>query len=126
MRRPLDHHEMSSTAVWTGGARFQAERVVAVVGGPQDGGIVDSGLLDAVLRERQPRRDRRDHPQHRRRQQEDEGHDGGDDPAWWNFRVPAIPAAFLLDGEGAIVAQWSGRIDPSDVRSAIESLGATD
>ena len=53
-------------------------------------------------------------------------HDGGDDPAWWNFRVPAIPAAFLLDGEGAIVAQWSGRIDPSDVRSAIESLGATD
>jgi thiol-disulfide isomerase/thioredoxin len=53
-------------------------------------------------------------------------HDGGEDPAWWKFRVPAIPAAFLLDGEGAIVAQWSGRIDTVEVRSAIEALLESD
>ena len=52
-------------------------------------------------------------------------HDGGDDPAWWQFRVPAIPAAFLLNGEGEIVAQWNGEVDPAEVRQAVEAvLGA--
>ena len=49
-------------------------------------------------------------------------HDGGDDPAWWQFRVPAIPAAYLLDGEGRIVAQWNGKVDAGAVRKAIEAL----
>lgn len=49
-------------------------------------------------------------------------HDGGDDPAWWKFRVPAIPAAFLLDAEGRIVAQWNGEVDAAAVRAAIEAL----
>jgi thiol-disulfide isomerase/thioredoxin len=49
-------------------------------------------------------------------------HDGGEDPAWWSFRVPAIPAAFLLNTEGEIVAQWSGRIDMHAVRGSVRSL----
>ena len=53
-------------------------------------------------------------------------HDGGDDPAWWQFRVPAIPAAFLLDGNGDIVAQFSGEVDPAALREAVEALVATD
>ena len=52
-------------------------------------------------------------------------HDGGDDPAWWQFQVPAIPAAFLLDGEGNVVAQWSGEIDVDAVREAIEAALAS-
>jgi thiol-disulfide isomerase/thioredoxin len=53
-------------------------------------------------------------------------HDGGDDPAWWQFRVPAIPAAVLLDGEGQIVAQWNGKVDPAAVRQAVEAVLADD
>ena len=49
-------------------------------------------------------------------------HDGGEDPAWWQFRVPAIPAAFLLDAEGNIVAQWSGEIDGAELRAAVRQL----
>ena len=29
-------------------------------------------------------------------------------PAWESFRVKAVPAAFLIDREGRIVAQWTG------------------
>lgn len=49
-------------------------------------------------------------------------HDGGDDPAWWQFRVPAIPAAFLLNASGEIVAQWNGEVDPAEVRQAVEAV----
>ena len=49
-------------------------------------------------------------------------HDGGEDPAWWAFRVPAIPAAFLLNAEGEVVAQWNGKVDPAAVRAEIEGL----
>jgi thiol-disulfide isomerase/thioredoxin len=34
--------------------------------------------------------------------------DSGASPAWAAFRVKAVPAAFLLDREGRIVAQWTG------------------
>ena len=51
-------------------------------------------------------------------------HDGGDDPAWWQFQVPAIPAAFLLDAEGNVVAQYSGTIDTEDLERRIEALVA--
>jgi thiol-disulfide isomerase/thioredoxin len=30
-------------------------------------------------------------------------------PAWAEYRVKAVPAAFLVDREGRIVAQWTGR-----------------
>jgi thiol-disulfide isomerase/thioredoxin len=49
-------------------------------------------------------------------------HDGGDDPAWWQFRVPAIPAGFLLNAQGEIVAQWSGEIDVEELRVEVEAL----
>jgi hypothetical protein len=34
--------------------------------------------------------------------------DAGPSPAWRAFQVRAVPAAFLLDREGRIVAQWTG------------------
>ena len=34
--------------------------------------------------------------------------DSDDDPAWDRYRVKAIPAAFLVDKEARIVAQWTG------------------
>ena len=40
-------------------------------------------------------------------------------PAWHNFRVKAIPAMFLLDREGQIVEQWTGKIDPEKVEQAV-------
>lgn len=49
-------------------------------------------------------------------------HDGGEDPAWWKFRVPAIPAVFLLNERGEVVAQWSGDVEAKDVRGAVEAL----
>ena len=46
------------------------------------------------------------------------GLDSDEDPTWARFRVKAIPAAFLVDRNGQIVAQWTGR--PADMRE-IES-----
>ncbi len=40
-------------------------------------------------------------------------------PAWAAFHVRAIPAMFLLDAEGRVVAQWSGRIDLGEVEAAV-------
>jgi hypothetical protein len=34
--------------------------------------------------------------------------DAGPSPAWRAFQVRAVPAAFLLDREGRIMAQWTG------------------
>jgi peroxiredoxin len=34
--------------------------------------------------------------------------DREDAPAWGEFNVKAIPAAFLIDQKGQIVAQWTG------------------
>ena len=47
-----------------------------------------------------------------------------DDPAaptWQTFGVRAIPAAFLVDREGRIVAQWTGRVDIAAVRAAVSA-----
>lgn len=35
--------------------------------------------------------------------------DAASAPAWERFRVKAVPAAFLVDRDGRIVAQWTGR-----------------
>jgi len=45
-----------------------------------------------------------------------------DDPAWMRFGVQAIPAAFLLDAKGRIVAQWTGI--PADVTEMEEKISA--
>ena len=45
-----------------------------------------------------------------------------DDPAWVRFGVQAIPAAFLLDADGRIVAQWTGI--PGDAAEMEEKISA--
>ena len=46
-------------------------------------------------------------------------------PAWEAYGVRAIPAAFLLDAKGRIVAQWTGAPNTAEVESRIDSLLAT-
>jgi peroxiredoxin len=44
-------------------------------------------------------------------------------PAWDAFRVRAVPAAFLIDREGRIVAQWTGApADAGELEKALEAL----
>ena len=40
-------------------------------------------------------------------------------PAWYQFKVKAIPAMYLLDGESQIVAQWTGKIDCDEVEQEV-------
>ena len=40
-------------------------------------------------------------------------------PAWYQFKVKAIPAMYLLDGESQIVAQWVGKIDYDEVEQEV-------
>ncbi len=51
--------------------------------------------------------------------------DGGKSPAWYAYHVAAIPAMFLIDTEGQIVAEWRGEFKPEDVRQAVEQLLTT-
>lgn len=49
--------------------------------------------------------------------------DSGASPAWAAFRVKAVPAAFLIDREGRVVAQWVGRAASGpEVEKALEGL----
>jgi len=44
-------------------------------------------------------------------------------PAWDAFYVKAVPAAYLLDREGRIVAQWTGSaVNGKDLESKLEEL----
>ena len=43
-------------------------------------------------------------------------------PAWYQFKVKAIPAMYLLDRESRIVAQWSGKIDYDEVEKEVLRL----
>ncbi len=43
-------------------------------------------------------------------------------PAWYQFKVKAIPAMYLLDRESRIVAQWSGKIDYEEVEREVLRL----
>jgi len=53
--------------------------------------------------------------------------DAAKDPAWDAFRVKAVPAAYLLDREGRIVAQWTGApADMAQLEAKLEELLATD
>tara|TARA_Y100000588_G_scaffold237180_1_gene250838 strand:+ start:480 stop:1163 length:684 start_codon:yes stop_codon:yes gene_type:complete len=40
-------------------------------------------------------------------------------PAWNQFKVKAIPAMYLVDGESQIVAQWTGKIDYAAVEKEV-------
>lgn len=40
-------------------------------------------------------------------------------PAWYRFRVKAIPAMYLVDRDSQIVAQWTGKIDIEDVEKEV-------
>lgn len=48
--------------------------------------------------------------------------DTGKSPAWHAFGVTAIPAMFLIDAEGRIVAEWKGVVDLDAVRGEVEAL----
>jgi peroxiredoxin/YHS domain-containing protein len=48
--------------------------------------------------------------------------DTGKDPAWKEFKVRGIPALFLIDKEGQIVKQWSGKPKKGEVEAAIKTL----
>lgn len=41
-------------------------------------------------------------------------------PAWHTFKVKAIPALFLIDREGRIVAQWLGTVDHGALEAEIK------
>jgi peroxiredoxin/YHS domain-containing protein len=45
---------------------------------------------------------------------------------WEAYRVKAVPAAFLIDREGRIVAQWTGAVDVADVEAKVLPLLQTD
>ena len=49
--------------------------------------------------------------------------DSGSPAAWEAFRVKAVPAAYLLDAQGRIVAQWTGApADAKDLEARLESM----
>jgi peroxiredoxin/YHS domain-containing protein len=49
--------------------------------------------------------------------------DSAKSPAWDAFRVKAVPAAFLLDRDGQIVAQWTGiPADAKELERKLEEL----
>lgn len=48
--------------------------------------------------------------------------DSKEDPAWKAFRVKVMPTLMLIDAEGQIVAQWTGKVNSDDVRGAIADL----
>lgn len=43
-------------------------------------------------------------------------------PAWSVFHVRAVPAMFLIDGQGRIVQQWLGKVDLQEVEQAVAKL----
>ena len=53
--------------------------------------------------------------------------DNGEAPAWDAYRVKAIPAAFLIDGNGQIVSQWTGEsADVAALKKQLDELLRTD
>lgn len=53
--------------------------------------------------------------------------DSEKDPAWESFKVKAVPAAFLIDRQGQLVAQWTGSAAPrAELEKALEKLLAVD
>lgn len=47
--------------------------------------------------------------------------DSSDKPAWKSYRVKGIPMLFLIDREGVIVKQWTGKPERKEVEEAVQS-----
>jgi peroxiredoxin/YHS domain-containing protein len=47
--------------------------------------------------------------------------DAGETPAWQAYRVKAVPAAYLIDRQGQVRAQWTGV--PANARELEDELG---
>lgn len=47
--------------------------------------------------------------------------DAKEQPAWDMFRVKVLPAAFLIDPKGQVVAQWTGKFDHKHVEQEVAS-----
>lgn len=45
--------------------------------------------------------------------------DAKQNPAWHQFKVKAIPAVFLIDENGQVVAQWTGKIEHQEIEGEI-------
>lgn len=41
-------------------------------------------------------------------------------PAWHQFKVKAIPALFLINPEGQVVAQWTGKVDDKKLTAELQ------
>jgi len=53
--------------------------------------------------------------------------DSADSPAWHDYRVKVVPAAFLIDREGRIVAQWTGSgVDAKALEAKLAELLAVE
>jgi len=50
--------------------------------------------------------------------------DAKDTPAWFAYKVKAVPAMYLIDGEGQIVAQWRGSVDHEQLEIEVANLVA--
>ena len=48
--------------------------------------------------------------------------DTGKEQAWKEFKVRGVPALFLIDKEGQIVRQWTGKPKKGEVEEAIKTL----
>ena len=51
--------------------------------------------------------------------------DATESPAWSDYLVRVVPAQFLIDAAGRIVAQWSGKVDLEEVEAEIIRLLAS-
>ena len=53
--------------------------------------------------------------------------DSAEAPAWADYRVKAVPAAFLIDRDGRIVAQWTGvAVDAKTLEAKLGELLAAE
>jgi thiol-disulfide isomerase/thioredoxin len=48
--------------------------------------------------------------------------DAAKPPAWSAFHVRAVPAAFLIDGQGRVVKQWLGKVDLKEVEREVAKV----
>ena len=48
--------------------------------------------------------------------------DAAKTPAWSAFHVRAVPAAFLIDGQGRVVKQWLGKVDLKEVEREVAKV----
>jgi cytochrome c biogenesis protein CcmG, thiol:disulfide interchange protein DsbE len=42
-------------------------------------------------------------------------------PTWQAFNVSGVPAVFLIDRDGQIIAQWRGKMKPSEIEAAVKA-----